>query len=82
MQMPLAKPSLADFFVDELKKNGPMTKEELRKAAYVAGYFPAGDLGGRGTHATLFNIARGNRVVEVQGTYRLVEKAESMEDLL
>ena len=61
--LPHAREPLPDFFISQLKTRGPLTKEELRLAALVSGYFADGDSGGRTTHATLTNIARNGRVI-------------------
>jgi hypothetical protein len=74
IQMPVARPALADFFCDKIKHLGPLTKGELRGLAQQAGYFN-GDEGGRQTHATLVNIKRTGRVNELEGArFELVEK--------
>jgi hypothetical protein len=74
IQMPVARPALADFFCEKLKHLGPLTKSELRGLAQQAGYFN-GDEGGRQTHATLVNIKRNGRVNELEGArFELVQK--------
>lgn len=61
--VPASRIPLYEFFIAELKEKGPLSKDELREAAQRAGYFSAGDGGGRATHATLANITRSKRVV-------------------
>jgi hypothetical protein len=62
--------SLADFFLTALHAHGRMSKDELRDQAERAGYFESGDSGGRATHATLLNLTRHGRIVEIEpGTY-------------
>jgi hypothetical protein len=64
---------LAMFFVETLRKMGPMTKDELRRAAVKEGYFEDDDDGGRSTHASLLNSERGNRVKRLEdGRYEAV----------
>jgi hypothetical protein len=53
---------LADFILQEMAERGPKTKEELRDAAQLAGYFRPGD-GGRAVHATIVNLTRVGRAI-------------------
>jgi hypothetical protein len=78
MPMPVAKMSLAEFFIDQLKENGPMAKDELRRAAMEAGYFEPGDSGGRATHVTLVNISRNNRVINDGEKFSVVQTEDSL----
>jgi hypothetical protein len=56
---------LADFFVRRISEAGAVSKDELRRLAVSAGYFPDLDSAGRGVHAALITILKGGRVREL-----------------
>lgn len=67
--------SLPDFFA-KMMENGPATKDELREAADILGFFTDAGAAGRVTHATLVNMVRGGRIRELaEGKFELVAKS-------
>jgi hypothetical protein len=54
---------LADFLVTKAHAHGPLTKEDLRTEASLAGYFRDGN--GRTFHTTLMNITRHRRLIQL-----------------
>jgi len=51
-----------DFVIDQLRKRGSMTKDEVRDAMERAGYFAGGEAPGRSAHLTLVNLERSGRL--------------------
>jgi hypothetical protein len=65
---------LATFIETKVHAHGPMDKDQLRAEAHLAGYFLDGN--GRSFHATLMNIAKSGRVVQLSdGRYAFPERA-------
>jgi len=78
IQMPGAPMPLGDFFCAKLEQFGFLSKEQLRALACEARYFPAGESGGRQTHATLVNITRNGRVTNTPDGYALATKERAL----
>ena len=77
MQPVLSKPklSLLDFLLTKLHADGPMSKEEIRRHAQLAGYFADDDRGGRKVHATLMNLLSAGRLHRLpDGRYSFPER--------
>jgi hypothetical protein len=64
---------LATFIETKVHAHGPMDKDQLRAEANLAGYFIDGN--GRTFHATLMNIAKCGRVLQLpDGRYAFPER--------
>ena len=53
---------LADFFITKIHAIGPLSKEELREHADLAGYFEGKDGVGRIVHTTLMNVTSAGKL--------------------
>ncbi|MFH6781495.1 MULTISPECIES: hypothetical protein [Methylobacterium] len=68
---------LADFLLNETRKKEMASKDDLRSAAALAGYFPNGESGGRAVHTTLLNLVRAGRLAEAaDGLYYAPESLD------
>jgi len=75
--LPPARPKLAllDFLLTKAHADGPLTKEELRRHAELAGYFGDEGTGGRKLHATLMNLVSARRLHRLpDGRYAFPER--------
>ena len=56
---------LSDFIVTKVLAHGPLTKEEIKNEASLAGYLE--ETSGRTFHLTLMNVTRSGRLRQVSG---------------
>ena len=69
--------SLSSFLIQQTRKIGRISKEDLRISAVKAGYFSVDDGGGRVVHATLLNLVRSGRLQEYDdSTYSVPSKPD------